>query len=125
MKPAALLNAILFLVGGLITWALIVWLPHRELERVSGYLGRPENLPPLSKRVYEMQQAIFSARWLILIFFAVACVAYYFFYNWASAKRRYRMLLHNIIIFLIFIALYGLLIYNMVGVRVALRGIVG
>ena len=125
MKLAALLNALLFFIGGLVTWVLLVWLPHRELERVTGYLGRPENLPPLSRKVYDMQQAIFSARWFILAFFAIACVAYYYFYRWAAAKRKYRMLLHNIVIFLIFIALYGLLIYNIVGVRVALRGITG
>jgi type II secretory pathway component PulF len=125
MKQAGLRNALLFFTGGLITWGLLVWLPHRELHSLTNFLGRPENLPPLSKRVYEMHQSIYAARWYFIVFFPIVCIAYYFFYNWASALRRPRMLIHNIFLFLVVAVLYGLLIYNMVGIRVALRGISG
>ena len=125
MKPAGLRNALLFFVGGLITWGLLIWLPHRELGHISGYLGRPENLPTVSRGVYGIQQAIYSARWYILVLFPFVCIAYYFFYNWASTKDGRRMLIHNIALFVLILAVYGLLIYTMVGVRVALRGIGG
>ena len=35
-------------------------------------------------------------------------------YNWAAEKRKPRMLIHNMVLFVIFLGLYGLLIYNLV-----------
>ena len=97
MKAAGLRNALLFFVGGLIAWGLLIWLPHRELGRLSGYLGRPENLPPISQNVYSI--------------------------HWAARGPRGRMLFHNIALLVVLLVLYGFLIYNVVGVRVAMRGI--
>ena len=62
-------------------------------------------------------------RLIILAAFIVACVGYYRFYIWAAEKRKPRMLIHNLVLFLIFVGLYGLLIYNIVGLRVAVKGI--
>ena len=125
MKLAGLRNALLFFVGGLITWGLLIWLPRRELGRLSGYLGRPENLPPTSRTVFGIHEAIYPNRWLILALFVILSIGYYYFYIWAAKGPRWRMLLHNIALFIILAMLYGFLIYNVVGIRVALRGIAG
>ncbi len=125
MKAAGLRNALLLFVGGLIAWGLLVWLPHRELGRISGYLGRPENLPPVSRNAFAIHEAVYPARWGILSLFCLLCFGYYFFYRWAAAKPRPRLLLHNLLLFIFLLGLYGFLIYNVVGLRVALRGITG
>ena len=125
MKAVGLRNALFVFAGGLITWGLLVWLPHRELLRLSDYLGRPDNLPPVTRNVYGLQHGIYSYRYGILAIFIIACFGYYHFYNWVSEKRKPRMLIHNLTLFAAFLGLYGLLIYTIVGLRVATRGITG
>jgi hypothetical protein len=125
MKPAGIRNALMLFIGGLIAWGLLIWLPHRELGRLSGALGRPENLPPVSRKVYMLDLAISQHRYLILVLFIVACVAYYFFYTWAAAEPKGRMVLHNVVVGGVLVIIYAFMIYSIVALRVAIGGLSG
>jgi hypothetical protein len=123
MKVAGIRNAILLFFGGLIAWGLIVWLPHRELLHLVESLGRPENLPPLTNKIYSLNMTIYSLRYLFLILYALGCVGYYFFYLWARKGTDGRMILHNVVVAAFIIAVYAFLIYNVFGVRAAMKGV--
>ena len=125
MKAAGLRNALIFLLGGLISWALLVWLPHKELSALKIYLGRTENLPPITEKLYHLNEWIFGHRYSILFLFLFSAGGYYFFWSWADAKKSRRMIIHNILILVLLLLVYGLLIFSMLGIRVALRGITG
>ncbi len=125
MKVSGIRNALLLFFGGLVAWGLIVWLPHREFVQLTESLGRPENLPPLTHKVFLLNKEIYSMRYVELVLYAAACTGYYFFYLWAKKGTDSRMVLHNVVVVAVIIAMYALLIYSVFGMRAAMRGVAG
>lgn len=123
MKVTGIRNALLFFTAGLVAWVLTVWLPHRGLHRLSGLLGRPENLPPVTRKIYDIDMALYSHRYILLIILVLLSIGYYFFYNWAARKRESRMLLHNVAVVGMAVVVYGFLLYCVAGLRIAIGGL--
>ena len=124
MKVAGVRNALILLFFGLVAWVLLVWLPYRQLDSLSLQLGSPENIPPVTRKVFYIDKAINTWRYFILIIFLFLCFGYYFFYNWAAANRESRMVFHNVTIIGLAIIVYGFLLYCVAGLHIAVEGLI-